>query len=132
MKNLTAAIVALYNTSNDFSAAIGTKFYNGFAPASTEYPYAVFEYPPSEPDMLFGGTIIEDVTWQLKIYSNDTNPEAILTLYEKAIALFDDAILTISGQTHLSMLRSMQYNVPVDIENEVRQWIIQYNIIMNN
>lgn len=130
MKALTAAIMVLFNADSTFKTAISSRLYNRHAPQGTDFPYAIFSYPTGVPDNLFDSKIIEDVTWQLDIYSKDTDPLPALTLYEQATALFDFAELTISGYGHLHMKREMQSDLS-EPNDAIRRWVIQYNILMS-
>lgn len=88
-----------------FSTAIGGRLYAYEAPQVPIYPYCVFEQISGIQDRDFGDRL-EDVLLQFTLVDSADSVATIGDAETKLFALFDDATLTITGYTSITMERT--------------------------
>ncbi len=103
MKNLTTAIFGKLAGST-LETDIGGRLYKGEVPEGAEFPYVVFfvvndipEYP--------GGKTIEQVLLQFSLFSSASSSTEIEDMLTHLRALYDDVVLTITGNTEIFFIR---------------------------
>lgn len=134
MRNLLAGIMSKCSGSA-FSTDLGGRIYESNAPQDADYPYCVFS--------IIGGTdegtfteMVDDVTIQFSIFSISSGPGEVGKAYEDLIALFDNAILTITGG---DCVRCVRNGPPMTLFDHVttetgevglRHWAVDYSIMV--
>lgn len=102
---LTNLCTALYSrftavdgtgSQNAFYTAINGQLFEDEAPAGTQYPYAVYMIVTAPKERTFS-EIYTNITLQLSIFSSNMDSSEIKGLYQKAVALFDECQLSITG-----------------------------------
>lgn len=119
-------IFDLENASNPFKTAIGGRFYLGEAPQDTAYPYCIYEQISGVPDRTFTDKY-EDILLQFTLVDSSDSIATIADAETKMYALFDDAILTISGYSSITLDR--ESSVLVKKGQEIDDAITMWNII---
>lgn len=119
-------IFDLENTGNPFKTAIGGRFYLGEAPQDTAYPYCIYEQISGVPDRTFTDKY-EDVLLQFTLVDSSDSIATIADAEAKMYALFDDAVLTISGYSSITLDRVS--NVLVKKGQEIDDSITYWNVI---
>lgn len=92
-------------SGSTFSTAIGGRLYAYEAPQVPTYPYCVFEQISGFQDRDFGDRL-EDVLFQFTIVDSADSVATIGDAETKLFALYDDATLTITGYTSITMERT--------------------------
>ena len=134
MKNLTTAIYSLVSSSGALWTSIGGRFYKRVVPAGTAYPYMVFSIIYDNEDGTFQEEI-EDCLCQVSIFSSDNSSSEVEDLYTAAKGVLDKCNLSITGNTHLHMIRQHATLFEDELENPngtgwVWHYAIDYNIKM--
>ena len=134
MKNLTTAIYSLVSGSGAFWTSIGGRFYKRVAPTGPVYPYVVYSIIYDDEDGTFQEEI-EDCLCQVSIFSSDNSSTEVENLYTAAKGVLDKCNLSITGNTHLHMLRQHATLFEDELENPngtgwVWHYAIDYNIKM--
>lgn len=133
MKNLTTAIYGKI-AGSAFSTSIGGRLYKGRAPQGTVWPYAVYFVVSDVPADTFTDKI-EEVLIQFSVFSSASGSTEVEDAVTNLKALFDDCLMTITGNTHVMMNRqgSSLTSVPADTElgtGEYWQGDIEYEVTM--
>ena len=126
MTALDAAIFAKFNTTNALNTALSGRFFPGAADQATSFPYATYNEISSYDDWTFTENI-EETLIQFSIFSNKQSPAELNTLYGHLIALFDDAVLTVTGWNLLKFERASRIRLR-DIEMETWAYHIDYTV----
>ena len=126
MQNIFKALYSKISGS-DFSTSIGGRFYLHEAPQAATFPYAVYNHISTVPEVASGGYILEDVSIQITLFSNNKSATEVCDIYDDCIALFDEASLTITGYTNLRMSREFSTMIR-DSENNVWQFNVDYRL----
>ena len=134
MKNLTTAIYKKVSTSGAFWTSIGGRFYKRVVPAGAAYPYVVYSIIYDNEDGTFQEEI-EDCLCQVSILSADNSSTEIENLYTAVKGVLDKCNLSITGNTHLHMIRQHATLFEDELENPngtgwVWHYAIDYNIMM--
>ncbi len=95
MKALATAIFAKLSGSA-LDTAIGGRLFMRLAPDGTDYPYAVYLVVSAVPDDTFAKNG-EEVLVQFSVFSVASSPGEIQDIVTNLRALYDDCILTITG-----------------------------------
>ena len=114
---------------NSFYTAIGGRFYYGVAPQNPTFPYCIHWLPNDKHDPYFVEKY-EDILVQFDIYDKATTAVAIDAAGEALKALFDDAVLTVTGYTALPMLREFSIPPDPDTTTGIFQYTFQYRLIV--
>lgn len=110
-------IFDLENASNPFKTAIGGRFYLGEAPQDTAYPYCIYEQISGVPDRTFTDKY-EDILLQFTLVDSSDSIATIADAETKQQALFDDAILTISGYVNIYITRESNVLIKKGMETD--------------
>lgn len=124
--NLVTAITS--GKHNSFYNAIDGKFYYGYAPQDTVFPYCVYHILHSTYDFTFREDF-EDVTIQFNICSKSSSSSEVGDVLSYLQTLFDWATLTVSGYTCISTERIFSTTDWYD-EEGVWETIVQYRILL--
>lgn len=103
MKNLTTAIYGKLSGST-LAADIGGRLYKGEAPEDAEFPYVVFFVVSNVPEYP-GGKTIEQVLIQFSLFSSASGSTEIEDMLTNLRTLYDDVVLTITGNTEIYFIR---------------------------
>lgn len=134
MKNLTTAIFSKCSAGTSFYTDIGGRLYKGRAPEGAAFPYAVFFVVSDVPDDTFKDNI-EDVLIQFSLFSSTPSSGEIEDMFAHLKALYDDCVLTITGNTLIWMIRgvaqllSEEETTPSGTQN-VWHYTVDYSIVM--
>lgn len=105
MKVLFEALYTKFSGNTNFKNAVGSQFYPGMVDQeNATYPYAAYYLISDFSNWTFTEDI-EELTIQISVYSNKNSPSEILTIFEYQKALFDNAILSVTGYTFVKMHR---------------------------
>lgn len=115
-----------FSAANDFKTAIGSRFYLSEAPQNVAYPYCIFEQISGVQDRDFLKKL-EDVLIQFTLVDSADSIATIGDAETKMYALFDDAVLTVTGYSHITMDR--QSNNLIKLEKETDDNITYWNVI---
>ena len=107
---MTPLITGIYSKfvaapANSLYTALSGRLYHAQAPQGATFPYGVVFTVSHEHDWTFTHTF-EDVTVQFSLFTNESSASNIGTLWTYLTALYDDASITITGYSHLYMIRS--------------------------
>lgn len=105
MKNLSTAIYTKF-TGSTFSTSVGGRLYKHRAPQNPTWPYAVFFILSDMPTDTFVENI-EEVDILFQIFSSTSSSSEIEDAFTALCATFDDCVLSVTGNTFLSMERQM-------------------------
>ncbi len=103
MKNLTTAIYSKLAGST-LETDIGGRLYKGEAPQKTAFPYAIFFVVSNIPEYP-GGKTIEQVLLQFSLFSSASSSTEIEDMLTHLRTLYDDVVLTITGNTEIFFIR---------------------------
>jgi len=134
MKALIQGLYNLFMTVNTFRTAIGGRMFFGEAPSNTAYPFAVLHLITDTPERLLDDQL-EDVLLQINIYSNKPeSAQEVVEIYQKAIALFDDATVTVAGYFCYYLHRGLSHLLrdpnTGDDERGAWQYSIEYEALI--
>ena len=119
-------------SGSTFSTAIGGRLYAYESPQNPTYPYCVFEQISGVKDRDFTD-VQEDVLVRFKIVDNSNTVATVADAETKLFALFDEAILTISGYTNILMERQNNNLIKagLEIDDAITFWnaISAYRIL---
>lgn len=132
MNNLFAAIMTK-TTGSALSTSVGERIYLDRAPEAAAFPYVVFYVITGMPDDTFQDRI-DEILVQFSILSTSRGAAEITGIYNNLTALFDNATLTITGKTHLRMVRRNLVTMVDDITTAagtigVKHWAVDYDIL---
>jgi hypothetical protein len=129
MKALMTGIYNLFNTSNTFKTAIGSRFYYEQAPEQTIFPYCVYFLLPFDNDFTFKkGIVFKDGMLQINIYSNLSSPSESTDLMDYCDTLFDSASISITGYNLITCDNNLTINPRWVSENNMWQSTLRYRI----
>ena len=132
MNNLLAAIMTKCSGSA-LSAAVGGRIFEGEAPEGTEYPYVIISIVNDSQVDTFKDAL-EDINIQFSLYSISKGLTEITGLFANLKTLFDNAVLTITGNYHILISRQALTTMFDDITTPegtvgLRHWAVDYWII---
>lgn len=96
MKDFFTAVYSLGTSDNGFSTAIDKRFYYGMAPQDCGMPYAVFFGVSETPEDTFTEDI-DEMSFQINIYSDKASAGEVMDIYKKCRTLFDSAVVQVGG-----------------------------------
>ena len=106
MKAFFTAIYSKFSTgTNDFKTATGGRLEYGRAPANWTDNFAVVQGISIDSEDVFRQSI-NDISFQVTVFS--TTRDGCFDLNDKCLALFDGAILTVTGKTAIRVNREQQ------------------------
>ncbi len=112
---------------NAFYTAVAGRLYYGDAPQNCSKPYAVFFGVSSVPDDTFSEEI-DDISIQFNCYSDSSSPIESGELLTKCRTLFDDAVLDVTGNRDVQLLRN--FSTPPWKNEDVWITSIEFNLLM--
>lgn len=132
MNNLLAAIMSRC-AGSALSDAVGGRIFEGAAPENTEFPYVIVSIVTDSQADTFKDAL-EDIVIQFSLYSISKGLTEITGLFANLKTLFDNAVLTITGNTHILISRQALTTMVDDITTPegtvgLRHWAIDYWII---
>lgn len=133
---LFGAIFTKLSNSN-LSNYVGGRIYSEFPPDDAQFPYVILKLVGVVPiEDSFTASIDENMI-QFSLYSTSTGMTEITTMHNYLITLFDDAVLTISGDTVVWCVN--QGTTPLnpepiveDAASFVRHWAVEYSIMVQD
>lgn len=132
MNNLLAAIFAK-TAGSALSTAVAGRIFEGEAPEGSEFPYVVVSIVADSQIDTFKDSL-EDVLLQFSLYSISKGLAEITGLFANLKTLFDNATLTITGSSHIIIVRQGFSTMFDDMTTPlgtvgVRHWAVDYWII---
>ena len=132
MNNLLTAIIAK-TAGSALSTAVGGRIFEGEAPEGTEFPYVVISIVSDRQADTFKDKL-EDINIQFSLYSASKGLAEITGMFANLKALFDDAVLTITSNSHILISRQGLSTMLDDITTPagtvgLRHWAVDYWII---
>lgn len=132
IETILKGIFDKFSATNDFKTAIGGRLYAYESPQNPTYPYCVFEQISGLQDRDFLDKL-EDVLIQFTLVDSADTIATIADAETKMFALFDDAALTITGYTHITMDRQSNQLLKLekDDDDNLSNWnsIVTYRIL---
>ena len=130
---MTPLAIGIYNyfkaaPANTFYTAMGGRMYFGEAPQGATFPYCVMSIISSEHDWTFDDEM-ESVLVQFSIFTNESSAVNIGLHWSKLKSLYDDASLTVSGYTQVSLLRGQSILLR-ETENNIWQYAVEYECLL--
>jgi hypothetical protein len=104
MKAISQAIFTKCAVGTSLYTALGGRIYKGRAPSAAAYPYCVFMLVTDVPGNIWAANI-QDSRWQFSLFSTTSGSTEVEDLYTYLKALYDDCALTVTGATHVRMVR---------------------------
>lgn len=108
MKVVDDGIVALYSGVSAPAVAMRALL-NGIwraeDPDRPKAPFLRYNEIMGGTTRVFGGGQLENMTYQLSIFEDSADATKSQAIWAALIALYDDAVLTVSGYDHIAMLR---------------------------
>ena len=132
MNNLLTAVMTKCSGSA-LETGVGGRIFFDEAPEGSEYPYVVFSIVTDAQADTFKDSL-EDITLQFSLYSISKGLTEITAMYANLKTLFDDAVLTISGNYHILISRVNLTTILEEITTPrgtvgLRHWAVDYWII---
>jgi hypothetical protein len=127
MQALTKALVTKLKTVNTLNTAVSGRFYNSYAPDKEVFPYCIFRVISEVPDVYFDNSTVETCIVQFDIYSQNISSAEVYNIYDYMCALLDECTLSVTGYTHIRMMRELSELV-FDSADTVWQYIVRYRI----
>jgi hypothetical protein len=120
-------------TGSALSTDVGGRIYLDVAPEGTAFPYVIFFIVSSVPQDNFV-EYLDDTMIQFSLFSDKAGASEIATMYGHLKTLFDDAVLTITGNTHLWTVRQNLTTMTEEITTSsgtmgVKHWAVDYSIL---
>jgi hypothetical protein len=103
MKNLTTAIYLKF-TGSALDTLINGNLFKSEAPENTDMPYVVYFVVSDIPEYP-GGKTIEKFDIQFSIFSSASSSSEVEDILTTLRALYDDCVLTITGNTPIYFIR---------------------------
>lgn len=131
MNNIFTGIMTKISGSS-LSSYVGGRIYLDVAPDGAQFPYVVFFVVASTPEDTFKNDI-DDTLVQFSLFSASPSATEITTMYGYLKAIFDDAALSISGDTLIWCVRenttTMVDDVVInDATVRLKHWAVDYSI----
>ena len=132
MNNLLTAIMT-QTSGSALASRVGGRIFEGEAPEGTEFPYVVLSIVTDAQADTFKDKL-EDLTIQFSLYSISKGLAEITGMYADLKTLFDDCVLTITGNYHILIARenltTMQdeFTTPQGTASG-RHWAVDYRLI---
>ena len=139
MKNLTTAIYTHFTAldggaHNAFWTDLQGQLYKGRAPEGTEFPYAVFSLA-GESHMKTFDSHFKNPLIQFSLFSSESSTSEIEDMFTDCNALYDEAELTITDNTHIWMRIQNDELIPDIITTrqwtrEIWHYVIDYDVMV--
>jgi hypothetical protein len=116
------------------ATTVGGRIYLDEAPEGVAFPYVVF-FPVNGRQVDTFKNKLDDILIQFSLFSTSKSATEITTMYNNLTALFDDAALSITGYTHIWMIRENfttiveQFTTPTG-EASCKHWSVDYSILV--
>jgi len=132
LNNLLTAIMTKC-AGSALSTAVSGRIFLDEATEGTEFPYVVFQVVANTPQDTFTDSI-EDALIQFSLYSASSGATEITGIYAALKTLFDYCTLTITGSTHIEMVRQSLTTMVDDITTPagtvgLKHWAVDYSIM---
>lgn len=129
MNDLLTAIMTKC-AGSALSTAVGGRIFEGEAPDGAAFPYVVFMIVAGSPNDNFTD-LIDEIMIQFSLYSISKGLTEITGIYENLKTLFDYCALSISGYSHIGMLRQSMTTMIADVTTpsgteSMRHWSVDY------
>lgn len=137
MNNLITAITSKVTTGpSNFYNDIGGRFYLDQSPEDRQFPDCIFLIVVDTPDNYFAD-YGEDIEIQFSLFSASSSVSEISTMYSDLNTLFNDAVLTVTGDVMVIMKRERLVTFMEDIvttsgTQRVKVWNVDYSINIRN
>jgi hypothetical protein len=133
MNNLLTSIMTKISGSS-LSSDVGGRVYLDQAPDGAELPYIVFFIVSDVPEDTFKN-YLDEILIQFSLFSSSSGATEITTMYSHLKSLFDDAALSITGNTHIWMVRQnlttmIESVTTAATEQSIRHWAVDYSIMV--
>lgn len=118
---------------NAFYTSINGELHLGVARQDIVFPFATYHLVSNVPEYLLGGMMMENILFQINLYSDHEDSDEITTIFENQKALFDNCNLTVTGWNPLSIQRElsmMDKHIQTDTQIAHWQYITQYRVIL--
>lgn len=145
MDGWDVAFVDSYNACTlDSDGKVRTDLYNDIggrmffeeAPNGAEFPYCVFNVVSAVPQRTFTENF-NNVLLQFALFSSSKRVSEMTTMYKHLLSLYDDAFISVTGNTVISQERVNLIPSPYDasvITKEggrgIREWSADYEILL--
>lgn len=121
-------------TGSALATQVGSRIYLDEAPEGVVFPYVVFFIVTGSPNDTFKNKL-DDVLIQFSLFSTSKGATEITTMYNNLIAILDDAVLTISGFTHIWMIRQNLMTTTDEITTPTgtatcKHWAVDYSVMV--
>ena len=128
MKELLAAITTHFNVGSDLKTALSSQLYPHEAEQTATFPYGIYYIITENTDYNFTDEE-ENITVQFTYFSDDHGPAEILTLEGYSKALFDNAVMSVTGYRLLQFKRS-DTRLLKDAEMDTWSLIVEYDVMI--
>ena len=130
MKNLTTAIYGKLSGST-LETTINGQLYKGQADQGAVFPYIVYFIVSDIPEYP-GGKTIEQVLLQFSLFSVLGSSSEIEDMLTNLRALYDDVVLTITGNTEIYFIRGNMVTMRDELEGTEGVWhyVQEYEVWM--
>jgi len=128
MKELSAAITVLFQTSNTLKTALSSQLFPHEAKQGVAFPYGIFYMIDDQTEYDFSDEH-EYIQVQFSLFSEKNAPDEAYTLGGYLKTLFDGAVMSVSGYRLISWLRTGQ-RIVRDEMNATWTNIFEYEAIL--
>lgn len=133
VNNLLAAIMAK-TVASALSTYVGGRIYLDEALPGAVYPYVVLSIVSDTPEDTFSA-YLDEIMVQFSLFSVSRGATEITTMYSYLKALFDDAVLTVTGYTHIWMVRQNLATMLEEITTAagaqtLKHWAADYSVML--
>ena len=130
---MTPIITGIYSKftaepANSLYTALGGRLYHAEAPQNATFPYAVVFIVSHEHDWVFDDEF-EEALVQFSIFTNERSAVTAGTLWGYLKSLYDDATITVSGYTQISMIRG-QSRLIRDETGNIWHYSVDYDVMV--
>ncbi len=116
---LDTGIYSYFNTgTNQFKTAMNSRFYNTVAPVNATKPHAVFAVIAAANKNTFT-EYVDDILLKISIFDETQSKLTINDHVKKCTALFDKAIIQVTGCEQITMRRE---NIVTPFQDEFKVW----------
>ncbi|MHA1941965.1 MAG: DUF3168 domain-containing protein [Candidatus Hodarchaeales archaeon] len=130
-------IITFWNaqSASTFYVAIGGRLFNGRAARSVDYPYSIFwQHSPGRPEYFLDGGAdqLEYLFYQFDIWSRSSSPLEALQLATYAMALLDNAAITVTGYSLKKFERVNNILLPPEGDDNdiIQHYMVEYDMVL--
>jgi hypothetical protein len=121
-------------TGSTLSTQVGGRIYLDEALEGDAFPYVVFSIVACTPDDTFKNKL-DDILIQFSLFSTSKGATEITTMYNNLIAILDDAPLSVTGFSHIWLIRknltTMIEEITTPAGTEIcKHWAVDYSIML--